>query len=98
MCTLAFALRPGPGIVLAASGNRNEFLARPARPPVVESGPVPALLPRDLKSGGSWLGLNAHGLFVCLTNRRGAILDPDRASRGELVVEALRGTAASEVK
>ncbi len=98
MCTLAFALRPAPGILFAASGNRNEFLARPSRGPLVEGGIMPALLPRDVKSGGSWLGLNARGLFVCLTNRRGAVLDPGRRSRGELVVEALRGTNASEVK
>jgi uncharacterized protein with NRDE domain len=98
MCTLAFALRPAPGIVLAASGNRNEFLARPARGPVMEAGPPPVLLPRDLRSGGTWLGLNARGLFVCLTNRRGASPDPSRASRGALVADALRCASAAEVK
>jgi uncharacterized protein with NRDE domain len=98
MCTLVFALRPAPGIVLAASGNRNEFLARPARAPHVEPGPIPALMPRDLKGGGTWLGLNARGVFACLTNRRGAVLDPGRASRGEIVVDALRAASASEVK
>src|SRR4051812_14383972 len=98
MCTLAFALRPAPGITFAASGNRNEFLARPARGPSIERGFVSALLPRDLKSGGTWLGLNAFGLFVCLTNRRGAVLDPARPSRGELVVAALRTSGASQVK
>ena len=98
MCTLAFALRPLPGIAFAASGNRNEFLARPARAPLIERGFVSALLPRDLKSGGSWLGLNERGLFVCLTNRRGAVLDPARPSRGELVVAALRAGTAGDVK
>jgi uncharacterized protein with NRDE domain len=98
MCTLVFALRPAPGIVLAASGNRNEFLARPARGPLVEPGPVPALMPRDLKGGGTWLGLNARGVFACLTNRQGAVLDPGRASRGEIVVDALHAASASEVK
>ncbi|MFL5363418.1 MAG: NRDE family protein [Myxococcales bacterium] len=98
MCTLAFVLRPAPGIAFAASGNRNEFLARPAREPMVERGFMTALLPRDLRSGGTWLGLNAHGLFVCLTNRRGAMLDPGRVSRGELVVEALRSATAAAVR
>jgi uncharacterized protein with NRDE domain len=98
MCTLVFALRPAPGVVLAASGNRNEFLARPARGPQVEPGPVPALMPRDLEGGGTWLGLNARGVFACLTNRRGSVLDPVRASRGEIVVDALRAARASEVK
>jgi uncharacterized protein with NRDE domain len=98
MCTLVFALGPAPGVVLAASGNRNEFLARPARGPQVEPGPVPALMPRDLKGGGTWLGLNARGVFACLTNRRAGVLDPGRASRGEIVVDALRAASASEVK
>jgi len=98
MCTLVFALRPAPGIVLAATGNRNEFLARPARGPEVEAGSIPALLPRDLRGGGSWLGLNARGVFACLTNRRGAVVDPGRPSRGELVVEALRAASAAEAK
>jgi uncharacterized protein with NRDE domain len=98
MCTLVFAFRPAPGIVVAASGNRNEFLIRPARGPQVEPGPVPALMPRDLKGGGTWLGLNASGLFACVTNRRGAVLDPGRASRGELVLEALRAGSAAEAK
>jgi uncharacterized protein with NRDE domain len=98
MCTLVFALRPTAGIVLAASGNRNEFLARPARGPQLEPGPVPALMPRDLKGGGTWLGVNARGVFACLTNRRGAVLDPGRASRGEIVVDALHAGSASEVK
>ncbi|TMB34122.1 MAG: NRDE family protein [Deltaproteobacteria bacterium] len=98
MCTLVFALRPAPGIVLAATGNRNEFLARPARAAQVEPGPDPVLLPRDLRSGGTWLGLNARGMFACLTNRRGAVLDPGRASRGELVLEALRSATASAAK
>jgi len=98
MCTLVFALRPAAGILLAASGNRNEFLARPARGPEVEEGVIPALLPRDLRGGGTWLGLNARGVFACLTNRRGAVVDPGRASRGELVLEALRAASAGEAK
>jgi uncharacterized protein with NRDE domain len=85
MCTLVFA-------------HRNEFLARPARGPLIAPGPVPALMPRDLKGGGTWLGVNARGVFACLTNRRGAGLDPSRASRGAIVVDALRAASACEVK
>src|SRR5256885_16880640 len=98
MCTLVFAPRPAPGIVLAASGNRNEFLARPARGPQLEPGPIPALLPRDLRGGGTWLGLNARGVFACLTNRRGAGGDPGRASRGEGVAEGLRAASPGEAE
>jgi uncharacterized protein with NRDE domain len=45
--------------------------------------------PRDLRAGGTWLGLNADGLFAAVTNRRAETPDPDRRSRGWLVMDAL---------
>jgi uncharacterized protein with NRDE domain len=45
--------------------------------------------PRDLRAGGSWLGVNASGLFAAITNRRCDRPDPARRSRGWLVMEAL---------
>jgi uncharacterized protein with NRDE domain len=89
MCTLVLLLRPGE--LLAISGNRNELLSRPASGPRLENG---VLAPRDELAHGSWLGLNAHGLFVCVTNRRGAMIDPSRKSRGLLVLEALQAQSA----
>ncbi len=89
MCTLVLLQRPGE--LLAISGNRNELLARPARGPGLENG---ILAPHDELAGGSWLGINAQGLFVCVTNRRGAMVDPSRKSRGLLVLEALQARSA----
>jgi uncharacterized protein with NRDE domain len=89
MCTLVLLQRPGE--LLAISGNRNEMLARPASGPRLSDG---VLAPRDELAHGSWLGLNAHGLFVCVTNRRGAMVDPSRRSRGLLVLEALQAQSA----
>jgi len=98
MCTLAFAVRPSPGVALAVTGNRNEFLARPAAPPRVWPDLPGVLMPRDEKAGGTWLGLTASGLFVCVTNRRGASPDPARRSRGLLVVDALRAGDVGKVR
>jgi uncharacterized protein with NRDE domain len=56
------------------------------------------LAPRDEQAGGTWLGLNAHGLFACLTNRRGANPDPSRPSRGLVVDDALRARDAAELR
>ena len=98
MCTLAFALRPSPGVTLAVTGNRNEFLARPAAPPRVWPDMPGVLMPRDEQAGGTWLGLTASGLFVCITNRRGAAPDPSRRSRGLLVLDALRARDAASVR
>lgn len=102
MCTLMLALRPSPDTLLAVSGNRNEFLGRPATGPRLHRparpGAPAVLMPRDEQASGTWLGVNDRGLFVCLTNRRGANLSPDRASRGLLVVEALQQTTAGGLR
>ncbi|HEX4382560.1 MAG TPA: NRDE family protein [Myxococcales bacterium] len=89
MCTLVLLLQPGE--LLAASGNRNELLARPASGPRIHDG---ILAPRDEAAHGTWLGLNRHGLFVCVTNRHGAMLDLNRRSRGLLVRDALQAPSA----
>jgi hypothetical protein len=80
-----------PGELLAVSGNRNEMLNRPSSGPRVENG---VLAPRDEVAHGTWLGLNKYGLFVCVTNRRAAMIDPSRRSRGLLVMEALQAHSA----
>jgi hypothetical protein len=89
MCTL-LALVPSPGGVLQVAANRDEFLARPASPPRRWPGVPSVLAPRDEQAGGTWLGVNAHRLFVGLTNRHGTERDSGRPSRGQLVAEALR--------
>jgi uncharacterized protein with NRDE domain len=55
------------------------------------------LAPRDEQAGGTWLGLNDRGLFVGITNRAFAANDPERASRGLLVKEALGAATAREL-
>lgn len=101
MCTLFLAVRPVPGIALAASGNRNEFLERPASPPRVTPGSPGApsfWAPRDDRAGGTWLGVNDRGLFVTLTNRRHATREAARLSRGALVLEALSAPSAEALQ
>lgn len=89
MCTLVLLHRKAN--LVAVSGNRNEMLSRPASGPRIENG---VLAPRDDLAHGSWLGLNRHGLFTCVTNRHGAMVDPARRSRGLLVLEALQASSA----
>lgn len=95
MCTLAFVVRPSPSLPLVVAANRDEMLARPATPPLLWPGSPLILAPRDEMAGGSWLGLNAAGLFVGVTNRAGSPRDPARKSRGGLVIDALRAPSAA---
>lgn len=97
MCTLVFAVRPTASLPLAVAANRDEFLARPASPPFVwpSSPPSPAVLaPRDEMALGTWLGLNARGVFVGVTNRAGSPRDARLRSRGALVIDALGARSA----
>jgi hypothetical protein len=80
--------------VLQVAANRDEFLARPASPPAL-SADGRWLSPRDLQAGGTWLGMNASGLFVGVTNRSAGPRDGARRSRGLLVVEALESPDAA---
>ncbi|EYF06872.1 NRDE family protein [Chondromyces apiculatus] len=98
MCTLIAAVGQWPSFPLVVAANRDEFLARPARPPFLWPGEPRLVAPRDEVAGGSWLGLNAHGLFVGITNRAGAPPDPSRRSRGALVMDALRAPSAVAVR
>lgn len=97
MCTLIASFRPGGPVPLIVAANRDERLARPASPPRLWPGEIPVLAPRDEVAGGTWLGLNARGLFVAITNRAGVPPDERRPSRGQLVMDALRSRDAGEL-
>ena len=102
MCTILLAHRVRADAPLLLAANRDERLDRPAEGPALRTDRSPAVLaPRDLAGGGTWLGINARGLVVGITNRAGTPPDPGRRSRGELVFEALRadtpGAAAARI-
>src|SRR5258708_19591118 len=91
MCTLAIyfqTMRDYP-VVLAA--NRDEFLDRPADDPTTLCESPHVIGGKDLRAGGTWLGISEHGIVAGLLNRRaenGA--DPRARSRGLLCLDALR--------
>jgi uncharacterized protein with NRDE domain len=97
MCTLLVAWSAVPGAPLVVAANRDERLDRPSAPPQPWPGRVPFLAPKDLQAGGTWLGLNARGLFVGVTNRFGVPKDDARKSRGELVTSALESWSARDL-
>ena len=98
MCTFVILRRPGHPWPIMIAANRDERRGRPSRPPGrhwADRAEVRAGL--DLESGGSWLGINDHGLVAAVMNRHGSLGPlPGKRSRGELVLEALDHAEASE--
>ncbi len=97
MCTLIAVHRRIPGRPLVVAANRDEYLDRPSEGPAVRETRVGRVLaPLDKRAGGTWLGLNERGVFAALTNLRAEALDPQRLSRGEVVLDALGAPSAEE--
>jgi uncharacterized protein with NRDE domain len=88
-----------PGYPMVIAANRDEYFDRETEPPVLWDGHPGFVAGRDLKAGGTWLGLNDQGILVGILNRRSDKERDDSAlSRGMLCVEALRHTRLQNVK
>lgn len=102
MCTLAIYFRVFNQYPVVVAANRDEYLARAALPPVELCERPHVVGGKDLVAGGTWLGINEHGLVAGLLNRRradGIENDAKLRSRGLLCLEALRHpTAASAAR
>jgi uncharacterized protein with NRDE domain len=85
---LAFDTHQDYSLVLAA--NRDEFYDRPtARAAFWDRTPW-VLAGRDLKAGGTWLGIDRRGRWAAVTNYRQAQREPEAPrSRGHLVSDYL---------
>src|SRR6185436_11228762 len=96
MCVLAMWLGVDPKAPLIVAANRDESLVRPSAPPAeIEPGIIAG---RDLESGGTWLGLTRHQLFVAVTNRKSPARTPASYSRGLLTMEALRCNSLAQIE
>jgi uncharacterized protein with NRDE domain len=92
MCVVALAWRVHPDWPLILIGNRDEFHGRPSAPLAAWDDGSGLVAGRDLQAGGTWLGVHRpSGRTVVVTNVRGAMPDPEKESRGALVVDMLRG-------
>lgn len=96
MCLLVLAWMKHPRYRLVAAANRDEFHDRPAAPLAWWSGEARVLAGRDLRAGGTWMGVARDGRFGVITNFRDLEAPPaaDAPSRGELVPAYLAGTDA----
>lgn len=90
MCTIALAYRMCPDSPILVAANRDEIYDRPAAPPAWRTdGPIPVFAPKDLERGGTWIGVNAAGVFAGLTNRYTEAEYRSPISRGAIVLHAL---------
>lgn len=97
MCTVVLIIRSNHAWPLMLAGNRDERLDRPWDLPAAwwpdRAGVVAG---RDQSGGGTWLGLNRHGVVATVLNRRGSLGPaPGKRSRGELPLLALEHASAA---
>jgi uncharacterized protein with NRDE domain len=92
MCLAVLALHTVPGLPVLIAANRDEYHARPTTPAAPWQDDRHIIAGRDLKSGGTWMGMNLNGRFALVTNFRDpASVMPGAPSRGALVDNFLRG-------
>ena len=101
MCLIVFAWQVIPGVPLIAAANRDEFYDRPAS--AADNWPeAPNVIAgRDLKAGGTWMGITQQGpdgaRFAAITNIRGPHeRRTDAPSRGALVADYLAGKLSAQ--
>ena len=91
MCTVVILRRPWHRWPLILAANRDEMRQRAWLPPArhwPDHASVVAGL--DEQAGGSWLGLNDHGVVAAVLNRVGSLGPiPGKRSRGALILRAL---------
>jgi uncharacterized protein with NRDE domain len=100
MCTLALYWKVFPGYSMIVAANRDEHYDRPSAPPAIIGTSPTIVAGRDLRAGGTWLGINEYGLLVGILNRRqqpGSVAQDAYRSRGLLCLEVLRLSQVAEL-
>jgi len=94
MCILAIQYKTVRGAPILVAHNREERFDRPTQAPKIQSGKPRSICGIDRKAGGTWLGVNQHGLLVVAANRSKANVPLEPRSRGLLCRELLGMTNA----
>ncbi len=91
MCLILFAYEIHPVHRLVFAANRDEFYDRPTRPARFWKSDPSILAGKDLKGGGTWMGVARPGRLAAVTNfREPGNQKTDALSRGSLVLDFLK--------
>ena len=96
MCLLAIHYQILTEAPILVAANREEFFDRVSHSPRIEAQRPRVLCGQDERAGGTWLGVNEHGLFVAVTNRKKTSLPEQPRSRGTLCRELLNCRTAAD--
>jgi uncharacterized protein with NRDE domain len=97
MCLIAFAYNVHPSYRLILAANRDEFYERPSSSADFWKDHPGVLAGRDLKDGGTWLGITKNGKYAAVTNYRDqSTLKNDAPSLGKLVSHYLTGNQSPD--
>ena len=93
MCLITFSYRQHPDYPLIFAANRDEHYKRPSRNAEFWDDHPNLLAGKDLKAGGTWMGITKQGTLAALTNYRDPSIQKDTPeSRGHLVRDFLTNT------
>jgi uncharacterized protein with NRDE domain len=93
MCVFSVAYRVWPDCPIFVLTNRDESTERPTLSPRIFESATPKgarwFGGADERAGGTWLGVNEHGLLVAVTNRKTTSVPANPRSRGLLCRDLL---------
>jgi uncharacterized protein with NRDE domain len=97
MCLVVFAYNSHPNYKLIFAANRDEFYNRPTEQAEFWKDHPSLLAGKDLKAGGTWMGITKSGKFAAITNYRDVTnIKEDAPTRGKLVSNYLLGKLSAE--
>lgn len=91
MCLIVFSYKQHPQYPLIFAANRDEHYERPSQAAQFWENNPNILAGKDLKAGGTWMGINKQGEFSAITNYRDPNIKKENPpSRGKLVLDFLQ--------
>jgi uncharacterized protein with NRDE domain len=98
MCIFSVAYGVLPDCPIFVLTNRDESTERPTLSPRIFESTSPSgarwFGGADQRAGGTWFGVNEHGLLAAVTNRKTASVPANSRSRGLLCRDVLRQSSA----